>query len=155
MSTETTTKSYIVRDSRTGDEIQITKDICFRCKLPVDSQNPHNACRREIASELSFEKERQRREQSKLIFGEVLDKNEYYIRLHPDDSYLEQETYNNRLKRLAEEAKQVHYKKLADREQRKHNLPFLENQLKSLRAQIEHDEREAEEEKAQEQQSTK
>jgi len=61
------------------------------------------------------------------------------VRLYPDMKVEGQESYNAQLKREAEEKKAAHYKKLADRDQRKRDLPYLENQLKSLRARVEQD----------------
>jgi hypothetical protein len=150
------TKSYIVRDSISGDEIRIIKDICGRCGNVIDSQNQHTSCRRAITEEQANERERIRRNQSLSIFGEILNINEYMIRMYPSDSYQGQETYNKRLVRQAEEEKAAHYKKLADRDARKQRLPYLEQQVLSLRRQIERDaNEEAEEEakKSQEQQT--
>lgn len=96
-----------------------------------------------VMEELDLEKERQRQEQSKLVFGEVLNPTEYQIRMYPDDSFQGAEPYNKRLERLEEEKKEAHFKKLRDRDARKERLPWLEQQLRGLRAAIQRDEEEA------------
>jgi hypothetical protein len=109
----------------------------------------HASCLRQSREEEATEKERQRREQSMRIFGEVIDYNEFMIRMSPNDSYQGQEPYTKRLVRQAEEKRQAHFKMLRDRDERKQRLPWLEQQVRSLKAQIVRDEEEAKQEQNQ------
>jgi hypothetical protein len=151
--------SYKVRDSITGDEIEVVRDICGRCKLPIsDLEVGHKACRREVAIEAAAEEERIRQFQCKEEFGQVFSKAEHLARKHPNsivEAFSMNETWNQLQKRLEEEKREAHFKMLRDRDLRKRDLPFLENQVRSLRAQIERDNREAEEEAKSQEQSNK
>jgi hypothetical protein len=119
---------------------------CGRCNRPIFPQQPHNECQREVREELAMEKERQRQKQSLETFGEVLDYNEYMIRLHRDQSFNGQETYDNRLVRIEREKKEAHRKMLAQRVDDEKRLATMEYQIVGLRKKVARDKELAEEE---------
>jgi hypothetical protein len=133
-------KEYI---SSGGDIVSVRQFLCHRCNQYIqDGKVGHPQCARLAREDLGFEKERQRKEHSKLVFGEVLNPTEYQIRLYPDNSFQGAEPYNKRLERLEEEKIQARFKMLRDRVSRKERLPVLEQQIRVLKAQIVRDEQE-------------
>jgi hypothetical protein len=127
---------------RVGDEeVEMILDTCGYCKLPIYPQAPHNSCIREVRSELASEMERRRREECMIQFNEILTPSEQQCRLYPDSKVFGySETYNQRLARIKREKEEAHYKKLADRtDRRERQLPDLERKLQSLKAQVARD----------------
>jgi FMN phosphatase YigB (HAD superfamily) len=133
-----------VRDSASGEVIEITYPMCGHCGQVVYDLRTgyHKQCVREFkereAMRLQKEREEYQREQDLAMFGEVLNsQHERLIRTYPDRLIEgERETYNQRLAREKQEHIQDLYTKLSQIDQRRRRVPELHQEIKHLERQI-------------------
>src|SRR5947209_16982832 len=119
-----------VRDWVSGEIFEMRYDVCAHCSKPIyNLEKGHKECLEKVRQIKQMEEERQRQEQSKKIFGTVLDPNTYFRRLYPDESYNYQEPWNNKLKREAREKEEAHYREVSQRAYDEKQLEWMEKQI--------------------------
>jgi ribosomal protein L37E len=139
MSTITTPDARIVervRDSVSGEIFEIEYKKCAYCGQPIYDIKTgyHKECVRNFRQQEAFRQQEWQNKQDIEMFGEVLSDHERKRRTYPSSKVDGRESYNDQLKREAEEHRQNLQNQLNQIYQRRRRLPELEQELKYLKA---------------------